>query len=122
MLDLTRLVKFYLCAADLVCAIYRCELFCHLKSRVWRLIFEKTMETKYVYRDAVLLKAALQGKTFSLNAALCVRYPQGKQVRLDFEVCSPSSAFARRLQEYEAIYAKDGDDDGVRIDGLDYHP
>ncbi|EEF12779.1 hypothetical protein CAMRE0001_2327 [Campylobacter rectus RM3267] len=27
MLDLTRLVKFYLCAADLVCAIYRCELF-----------------------------------------------------------------------------------------------
>ena len=51
-----------------------------------------------------------------------MRYPQGKQVRLDFEVCSPSSAFARRLQEYEAIYAKDGDDDGVRIDGLDYHP
>ena len=93
--------------------------FCHLKSRVWRLIFEKTMETKYVYRDAVLPKAALQGKTFNLIAALCVRYPQGKQVRLDFEVCSPSSAFARRLQEYEAIYAKDGDDDGVRIDGLD---
>ena len=77
------------------------------------------METKYVYRDAVLPKAALQDKTFSLNAALCVRYPQGKQVRLDFEVCSPSSAFTRRLQEYEAIYAKDGDDDGVRIDGLD---
>ena len=80
------------------------------------------METKYVYRDAVLPKAALQGKTFSLNAALCVCYPQGKQVRLDFEVCSPSSAFTRRLQEYEAIYAKDGDDDGVRIDGLDYRP
>ncbi|EEF12774.1 hypothetical protein CAMRE0001_2326 [Campylobacter rectus RM3267] len=52
------------------------------------------METKYVYRDAVLPKAALQGKTFNLIAALCVRYPQGKQVRLDFEVCSPSSAFA----------------------------
>ena len=75
------------------------------------------METKYVYRDAVLPKAALQDKTFSLNAALCVCYPQGKQVRLDFEVCSPSSAFTRRLQEYEAICAKDGDDDGVRIDG-----
>lgn len=40
-------------------------------------------------------------------------------MRLDFEVCSPSSAFTRRLQEYEAIYAKNGDDDGVRIDGLD---
>ena len=90
-------MKFYLRTADLVCAIYRCELFCHLKSRVWRLIFEKTMETKYVYRDAVLLKAALQGKTFNLIAALCVRYPQGKQVRLDFEVCSPRSTFARRL-------------------------
>ena len=115
-------MKFYLRAADLVCAIYRCELFCHLKSRVWRLIFEKTMETKYVYRDTVLPKAALQGKTFSLNAALCVRYSQGKQVRLEFEVCSPSSAFTRRLQEYEAISAKDGDDDGVRIDGLDYRP
>ena len=51
----------------------------------------------YVYRDAVLPKAALQGKTFNLIAALCVRYPQGKQVRLDFEVCSPRSTFARRL-------------------------
>ena len=46
------------------------------------------METEYVYHDALLLKAALAGRVFSLDVWLYpVYYPGGKEVRLEFEGC-----------------------------------
>lgn len=52
------------------------------------------METEYVYHDAVLLKAALAGRVFSLDVLLYpVYYPGGKEVRLEFEGCHDVSVF-----------------------------
>ena len=46
------------------------------------------METEYVYHCAVLLKAALAGRVFSLDVWLYpLYYPGGKEVRLEFEDC-----------------------------------
>jgi hypothetical protein len=46
------------------------------------------METEYIYHDAVLLKAALAGRVFSLDVLLYpVYYPGGKEVRLEFQAC-----------------------------------
>ena len=78
------------------------------------------MEAEYVYRDAVLLKAALAGSVFSLNVWLYpVYYPGGKEVRLEFEGCRDVSVFEHWLRQYAAVCAEDGDDEcGLRVEGL----
>ena len=78
------------------------------------------METEYVYHDAVLLKAALAGRVFSLNVWLYpVYYPGGKEVRLEFEGCTDVSVFEYWLRQYVAVCAEDGDDEcGLRVEGL----
>ncbi len=78
------------------------------------------METEYVYHDAVLLKAALAGRVFSLNVWLYpVYYPGGKEVRLEFEGCRDVSVFEHWLRQYAAVCAEDGDDEcGLRVEGL----
>lgn len=78
------------------------------------------METEYVYHDALLLKAALAGRVFSLDVWLYpVYYPGGKEVRLEFEGCTDVSVFEHWLRQYAAVCAENGDDEcGLRVEGL----